>query len=324
MKKIDIKGVYALFGENKGKELLNFLGAWCCEGSFANICNHIKDCLGISGAGSTTKFLNEQGEWVTVSGGTLSTENGLSNSNPTTAKLGGTLIENTLIEQDGNDFTIKDGNYFSGKVSDVSTILPFPINDPFIGNGYFDAGSNEGLVNGFINNSAGRYITMLMRNGYTHSMTIDGNNNGFDFSTNETNSSSNFGIGTQSINIKNSDLVTGEFSSISLNKNTGIRFSSELGSYTFPKSDGNLDDSLTTNGVGQLVWAPSKIKIQERLGVLTGGTATLANTPKFIYGVYKNGLFLTEGITEDYIVSGDTITFNTPLVSDKITIVYEY
>ncbi len=34
-----------------------------------SLCEEIKDCLGISPTGSTTKFLNERGQWLTPAGG---------------------------------------------------------------------------------------------------------------------------------------------------------------------------------------------------------------------------------------------------------------
>lgn len=55
---------------------------------------------------------------------------------------------------------------------------------------------------------------------------------------------------------------------------------------------------------------------------VTGLTKTLLNIPVFIYGVFMNGQRLTLGV--DYTINGSTITFNTALVADLITIVYNY
>jgi len=65
-------------------------------------------------------------------------------------------------------------------------------------------------------------------------------------------------------------------------------------------------------------------KATENFGLVTGLTVTLASTPTFIYGVYKNGQYLTEGVADDYTISGTTITFNVALAADKIVVVYEY
>jgi len=61
-------------------------------GGGAVTCDDVKDCLGISNAGDPNKFLNEQGDWVTVSGGGSVTNFSFTNnsiftgvvSNPTT------------------------------------------------------------------------------------------------------------------------------------------------------------------------------------------------------------------------------------------------
>jgi hypothetical protein len=55
---------------------------------------------------------------------------------------------------------------------------------------------------------------------------------------------------------------------------------------------------------------------------VTGTTQSVLQTPVFIYGVFLNGQRLT--VTTDYTVSGTTITFNTALASDLVTIVYNY
>ena len=55
---------------------------------------------------------------------------------------------------------------------------------------------------------------------------------------------------------------------------------------------------------------------------ITGTSMTLPNTPTFIYGVYRNGQYLT--VTTDYTIATSTITFTDTLASDLITVVYEY
>ena len=55
---------------------------------------------------------------------------------------------------------------------------------------------------------------------------------------------------------------------------------------------------------------------------VTGLTQTILQTPVFIYGVFLNGQRLT--VTTDYTIVGTTITFNTALAADLVTIVYNY
>lgn len=55
---------------------------------------------------------------------------------------------------------------------------------------------------------------------------------------------------------------------------------------------------------------------------ITGTTMTLPNTPSFIYGMYRNGVFLTP--TTDYTRVGTAVTFVDTLATDLITTVYEY
>lgn len=52
-----------LFGYKAGRKLYNLLYSSC-----ANFCCMVKDCLGISSSGSTTLYLNQQGDWVPASG----------------------------------------------------------------------------------------------------------------------------------------------------------------------------------------------------------------------------------------------------------------
>ena len=66
------------------------------------------------------------------------------------------------------------------------------------------------------------------------------------------------------------------------------------------------------------------IKITEYFDNISATNLTLSNTPIFIFGVYRNGVFQGEGAGRDYTISGNIITFNIPLVNDDISIVYEY
>jgi hypothetical protein len=66
------------------------------------------------------------------------------------------------------------------------------------------------------------------------------------------------------------------------------------------------------------------IKLTEYFDVISTTNLTLLNTPVFIYGVYRNGVFQREGVSRDYTISGSIITFNIPLVNDDVSVVYEY
>lgn len=73
----------------------------------ASICSQIDDCLGISQTGSATKYLNEQGNWVTIGGGgqSYTFENGLTEDNGTVV-LGGDILQDTYVTYD----TVNTGN----------------------------------------------------------------------------------------------------------------------------------------------------------------------------------------------------------------------
>jgi len=186
------------------------------------------------------------------SGGSVTADNGLT-ATGSNVQLGGTLLQDTVIDQNGKDFLVKDGNYFFGKVADVTTIAPFPFTDPFIGSGYLDTGTGDSYLNGFINTADGRYMILLQKNGFSHYMALDGNNDGFEFSAAETNSDSFAKYGTQRIELQQRDLISSQYASIFV-ANTGIQFNSDLGSYTFPRTDGLANQVLTTDGAGQLSW----------------------------------------------------------------------
>jgi hypothetical protein len=76
---------------------------------YRKLCCEIQCCIGISPEGSDSLFLNQQGDWVSAGGGDLYTfNNGLTNT-AGTVQLGGTLLQTTLLQQDGNVFRIQDG-----------------------------------------------------------------------------------------------------------------------------------------------------------------------------------------------------------------------
>ena len=89
-------------------------------------------------------------------------------------------------------------------------------------------------------------------------------------------------------------------------------------------SEGNIVQILNPNSVYYL--DPMYTEVLETF-TLTGAantTQALANTPNFIFGVYKNGQKLRGGASDDYTISGAIITFLYALTSDKIDVVYNY
>lgn len=53
--------IYAIFGKYYGEKLYKLLFD-CCDG----FCKSVATCLGISASGSTTKVLNQQGNWIDI------------------------------------------------------------------------------------------------------------------------------------------------------------------------------------------------------------------------------------------------------------------
>ena len=56
--------IYATFGNYYGEKLYKLLYD-CCQG-VGSFCYEVKKCLGISDQGDSSKFLNQQGEWITI------------------------------------------------------------------------------------------------------------------------------------------------------------------------------------------------------------------------------------------------------------------
>lgn len=56
--------IYATFGNYYGEKLYKLLYD-CCQG-VGSFCYEVKKCLGISDQGDNSKFLNQQGEWITI------------------------------------------------------------------------------------------------------------------------------------------------------------------------------------------------------------------------------------------------------------------
>jgi hypothetical protein len=56
--------IYATFGNYYGEKLYKLLYD-CCQG-VGSFCYEVLKCLGISDQGDSSKFLNQQGEWVTI------------------------------------------------------------------------------------------------------------------------------------------------------------------------------------------------------------------------------------------------------------------
>jgi hypothetical protein len=56
--------IYATFGNYYGEKLYKLLYD-CCQG-VGSFCYEVLKCLGISDQGDSSKFLNQQGDWVTI------------------------------------------------------------------------------------------------------------------------------------------------------------------------------------------------------------------------------------------------------------------
>ena len=54
-----------------------------------------------------------------------------------------------------------------------------------------------------------------------------------------------------------------------------------------------------------------RTQVDTFLGLTSGTTVTASQTPLTIIGVTRNGLDQIAGATEDYTISGTTVTFNT-------------
>lgn len=72
----------------------------------------------------------------------------------------------------------------------------------------------------------------------------------------------------------------------------------------------------------------SRLLSEVPTGTIDGSNAsfTLSEVPLFVF-VFLNGLKLREGVSDDYTITGSTITFNDdiiPEVGDDIEVVYWY
>jgi len=113
----------------------------------------------------------------------------------------------------------------------------------------------------------------------------------------------------------------------------------------FTISDGTTTDvvnnheTLTFAGTGGLVPTVSpntvtyglQVQTDTFLGLTSGSTVTLSQTPLAIMSISRNGLEQIAGATEDYTISGTTITFNIAFGSspggvgvENIKVVYSY
>ena len=75
-------------------------------------------CLGISSSGDPTLFLNQQGDWVSASGGGLTFDNGLTLTG-SNVKLGGNIIEDTILSADPTTVVFGFGDLGSEKIFGV-------------------------------------------------------------------------------------------------------------------------------------------------------------------------------------------------------------
>ena len=119
---------------------------------------------------------------------------------------------------------------------------------------------------------------------------------------------------------KQSLLVSGE-NIKSINDNS-LLGSGNITIDSLPSQSGNSGKYLTTNG-SEASWAELQVRGAPTLTWYTGNTGTsvtiVDTTDASLVKIYKNGLLLQP--TQDYTISGTTITLTTDLVSaDKITV----
>lgn len=68
-----------------------------------------------------------------------------------------------------------------------------------------------------------------------------------------------------------------------------------------------ITTTVTANQIAINYTQPTK---EQFLGLTTGTTVTLGATPSYVHAVYRNGLYQMEGASNDYTISGTTVTFN--------------
>lgn len=64
-------GVYSIFGKHYGDYLINFITGCCPD--IGTLCTSIKHCIGIFPEGNPNLVLNQQGNWISGSGGNIQT-----------------------------------------------------------------------------------------------------------------------------------------------------------------------------------------------------------------------------------------------------------
>ena len=188
------------------------------------------------------------------SGGSITANNGLT-ATGSNVGLGGTLIQNTTIDQDGYDFSL---------IKNPETQLYSGSSTPgmgFSGIGFShfetDISSFIGLmqdlvpVMGFSANTPDGQLLRVLTMGEPSGIELI-NQLGNDFS--ELNL---YGGVTKLFHRNNS---TNTFAGINIYSENGpntdfsIEFATEAGSYTFPRTDGTANQVLSTDGAGQLSW----------------------------------------------------------------------
>jgi hypothetical protein len=240
-------------------------------------------------------------------GGSVTADNGLTVTG-SNVQLGGTLLQDTVIDQNGNDFLVTDGDYFFGKVTDISTILPFPLTDPFIGSGYLNTNTGDYFLDGFINNPTGYYFLQMQKNGFTHSMQMTGDNDGFEFSSAETDYSTLFKLGSARVQLGYRDNITNDYLDINMG-NDGISFSSESGTYRFPRADGTVNQILSTDGAGQISWVDGGWSLTGNSGT-TVGTNFIGTTDAVDFEIKTNGIQIALfGQNGNVAIGGDSVGF---------------
>jgi hypothetical protein len=200
-------------------------------------------------------------------------ENGLTQTVGNRIQLGGQLIRDTEIDINGNEFSIVNGDPLAslGQIGlQVGATKTFESIAEFGGNilspNYFgilqesiDGLRNKQVYNGLVYSPISGYIPMLS--------VYDSDNGGVkSFSSIQTmpnqlllqhgkegqyNVQQNI---SSSYSLEVLDDVLGSTDGLAVMPGDGVRITSELGQYYFPRTDGTANQVLATDGAGQLSW----------------------------------------------------------------------
>jgi hypothetical protein len=243
-------------------------------------------------------------------------------------QLGGTLLQDTVIDQDGNDLNIINGNFSFESDSDI---LGFGISGIAL---TYDTATEKSLI-GMVDDPAGRYPALYYYNsdvggtGTVFERQISTGDTGIGLTNTETylgttywsgvgigGSDIGLGVANQTINelidirmsVDNINPVsngirlshenvstTGNAYFVDINSETGVTFDSYTGGrYTFPLVDGTTNQVLATDGAGQISWADGGWSLSGNAGT-TPGTNFLGTTDN------KDLIFKTNNVQTGFI-----------------------